>query len=434
MAAVSHFATRNFFLTIFATTIGLVPVARGDDKTEPKSPEAALKKLETAVKVKDHRTAVATLAIPEDKFGRTLVEKMRRHEDSCRELSDRLNKSFGLGDPYYSPVLEGLFRKFENVEILSVKKISESCTEFKLQERSPKGTAHEAKIEVVKQGDTWRVLFLDPAEAKKDPTGDVFIASMVGFFVDHLDGVIQALKAGKIRSRAEAMALLTEIPFGILGFTVEESKLIREKPVSHWVALLADKDSKILVRAARILVIEFRDEKAKNAALPVLRAALKDDNAEVRREAINGLRMLAGQQIGDTSVTDFIPLLKDSSVLVRSTAIEAVGDFRSEASAAVPTLEGLLKEDFWIVRYRVVEALAKIGKDARPAIPALFATLETASPSLKINIVGALFAIDPNAKVTAIAIKQAKEDSDEFVRLMVVEVERMMKHNKEDKE
>src|SRR5262249_48905554 len=79
-------------------------------------------------------------------------------------------------------------------------------------------------------------------------------------------------------------------------------------------------------------------------------------------------------RMGPKAVPVLTDLLPDRSV--RTVVVATLGEMRSDASSAVPSLTSRLDDENWWTRKMVCAALAKSGAPARSAIPALLKTYE----------------------------------------------------------
>ncbi len=94
------------------------------------------------------------------------------------------------------------------------------------------------------------------------------------------------------------------------------------------------------------------------SALPHLAQALADEDAEVRRLAVEGLGVLGTTVKG--AVSHLLRGLKDSSVTVRWTAAQALGNLGAAAREALPALEAARSDPSFTVRGAVEDALRRI--------------------------------------------------------------------------
>jgi len=107
------------------------------------------------------------------------------------------------------------------------------------------------------------------------------------------------------------------------------------------------------------------------AAVPALTEALDSDDSGIRRSAIDGLEEIGPK--ASAAVPALIRELKDETEnnhYLAAQALEAVGP------AAVPALVAALKDDNSVIRERVAGALGRIGPKAAVAVPALIVALK----------------------------------------------------------
>ncbi len=143
-------------------------------------------------------------------------------------------------------------------------------------------------------------------------------------------------------------------------------------------ALKSDKDTFVRRFSAQALGEIEADPKV---AVPALTAALKDDHKELVEAAVTSLG-----KMGEPAVPALISVLKnksdvpdkvgkkaptptDPTALVRTKAIEALGNMGPKAKSAVPVLSDALKD--MNVRIEAANALGNIGPDAKDAVTAL---------------------------------------------------------------
>ncbi len=145
-------------------------------------------------------------------------------------------------------------------------------------------------------------------------------------------------------------------------------------------ALKKDKDLSVRRFAAQALGDVEADPKS---AVPALSAVLKEgDKKELMEAAVTSLG-----KMGPTAVQPLMDVVKkkaaatpkdkgkkpmpatDPTALVRTKAIESLGNIGAKAKPAVPVLIDALKDAN--VRTEAAEALGNIGPDAKDAIPAL---------------------------------------------------------------
>ncbi len=125
-----------------------------------------------------------------------------------------------------------------------------------------------------------------------------------------------------------------------------------------------DSDTKARVEAARAL-----GAVGAYAAIPALRAAIKDETAIVR--------LMAAQSLIDLGVdaNAVLPTLTKAVKSAQSTeqlvAAQLLGELGPEAASAVVALHEALVDADSLATYRIAEALGRIGPGARNAVPLL---------------------------------------------------------------
>jgi hypothetical protein len=126
------------------------------------------------------------------------------------------------------------------------------------------------------------------------------------------------------------------------------------------------------------------------AAAPALAAALKDDDARVRRRAAEAL-----VSMGPAAAPTLVAALKDGDAGVRWWAAEALQRIGPGAEAAVPALAAALEDGDALVRRWAADTLGRIGPGAEAAVPALVAALEDGDAAVRRSAAGALRRIGP---------------------------------------
>lgn len=129
------------------------------------------------------------------------------------------------------------------------------------------------------------------------------------------------------------------------------------------------------------------------ASVPALARALRDPDADMRRDVAVALDVLGGgwwQFPDGGSRLDIRPALpallralQDSDPGVRAWAARDVGDIGAPAAAAVPRLRAMLRGPDAGSRAGACSALGAIGPAARVALPDLQRELSDASPAVR---------------------------------------------------
>ena len=144
-------------------------------------------------------------------------------------------------------------------------------------------------------------------------------------------------------------------------------------------------------------------------AVPALTAALADQSAEVRESTVFAL----GQLHAESAVEGLRQALKDSVPSIRSQAAFTLGQIHS--TAAVPGLLDALKDADATVRGQAAFALGQLG--SRDAVPGLIAALKDANADVRRQAAFALGQVGDAGAVDA--LMEALKDQDSDVRRTV---------------
>jgi HEAT repeat protein len=134
-------------------------------------------------------------------------------------------------------------------------------------------------------------------------------------------------------------------------------------------------------------------EQRASEALPVLLAALKDEDSTVRGGACTSLGKMG--PAAREAVLSLRAALKDENAFVRAYAAEALWQVDRQAQA-ITVLRELLKEEDFRVRILAADILGRMGKDARPALPTLRAALPREIEAVRRPMAEAVKKIDPD--------------------------------------
>jgi HEAT repeat protein len=137
---------------------------------------------------------------------------------------------------------------------------------------------------------------------------------------------------------------------------------------------LKSPSSEMRLYAARTVANSGIGDVAPPEALPFLTAALKDNDAAVRKNVVSALGSLGPAARG--AITDLLDKLKDSDADVRRNAAQAVTKIGVEGKGSVPILIELLKDRNIETRRASALLLAKLGPDGKEAAPALAEVLK----------------------------------------------------------
>jgi HEAT repeat protein len=139
------------------------------------------------------------------------------------------------------------------------------------------------------------------------------------------------------------------------------------------------------------------------ASVPALARALRDPDAQMRRDVVVALDVLGGGwwQFPGGSKLDIRPALpalvvalQDSDPGVRAWAAQDIGDMGAAAASAVPRLRAMLRSPDSGSRGSACNALGGIGFAARGALPDLRQALNDSSPEVRRAARDAIASID----------------------------------------
>jgi len=156
-----------------------------------------------------------------------------------------------------------------------------------------------------------------------------------------------------------------------------------------------------------------------NDAVPALIAALKDEDSDIRRSVVNALESIGAE--AKAVVPALIAALKDKDPHVRTSAATVLGNIGAEAKEAVPTLIAALKDEDPYVRVRATFALGNIGAEAKEAVPTLIAALKDENPYVRANAIDALESIGAEAKAVVPALTVTLKDEDSDIRAKAID-------------
>ena len=140
-------------------------------------------------------------------------------------------------------------------------------------------------------------------------------------------------------------------------------------------------------------------------AYETLVAALKDEDGDVRQQAAHSL----GQRGDSRAVDPLIGALKDVEPDVRQQAAFGLSQLR--AASAVPALQAALKDEDEDVRQQALFALSQIGD--RSAVPAFMLALKDTSEDVREQALFALSQLGDASAVPAILPLLAKDESED---------------------
>jgi HEAT repeat protein len=174
--------------------------------------------------------------------------------------------------------------------------------------------------------------------------------------------------------------------------------------------LLQDANEGVRMRIAENL--GFKTYPAEQA-VPLLRAALKDEWLCVRGSAAMSLEAYGAQAV--TAVPDLLNALADSEVEVRAISARALGEIGDKS--AVPFLITSLRDQAQLVRWFSACALGKFGTEAGLIVPALVAALKDKEPEVCRSAAAALGEIGPSAHIAVSSLRNLLHDKDWMLRV-----------------
>jgi HEAT repeat protein len=158
-------------------------------------------------------------------------------------------------------------------------------------------------------------------------------------------------------------------------------------------------------------------------AVPELIATLKDEDAEVRREAEFALGSIGPEAASATMA--LVERLSDEDEEVRHAACYALGKIGPNAKAALPALRKGLKTEDKFLRFASIWAMLKIHANKQEladlAVPLLVDALDDERAHIRVESAYTLGELGSSAKAAIAALKKAMDDDDEAVRVAVAE-------------
>ena len=131
----------------------------------------------------------------------------------------------------------------------------------------------------------------------------------------------------------------------------------------------------------------------KFAFLGVLIRAIRDENVEVRRLAMQALVEIGPR--GNKAVPALIEAIHDPDLIVRKSALFSLRSIGPDAQVAMPTLIELLQSEDWEAGSIAALALGGIGPAAESAIPVLRAAVD--NPNLRASAIIGLAGVGEKA-------------------------------------
>ncbi|MDZ7951898.1 HEAT repeat domain-containing protein [Nostoc sp. DedQUE09] len=224
--------------------------------------------------------------------------------------------------------------------------------------------------------------------------------------------------------------------------TARASQRIGSQAVSNLVKTLQNRDTKLRADAAHLL--GSIDKKVASKVIPNLITASKNDlDAEVRVCAVSALISIAGKDLNKSTpevkaVTPVvIAALKDSDTEVRLTALMAFQSMSftyssddnfnvkltNELKATIPVLMETLKDDNEQVRSNATSALSNMAKDTTSLFPVIIQALKDKNDLVRISAASILGRVgiwerksEEVVKAVPVLITALKEDKNAKVR------------------
>jgi HEAT repeat protein len=175
---------------------------------------------------------------------------------------------------------------------------------------------------------------------------------------------------------------------------------------------LKDEDAQIRLAAAQGIGARTRFE---SSALPVLRDALKDSDSQVRLAVVEAFRCI--HPGSESQILALASALIDSKLMIRKRAATELKWLASTAKPAVPALTLALRDKDQTVRRIAAEALGEIGPESKKAVKDLQNTLKDLDPLVRLAAAVALGRIGPLAKESSSSLAEALADPVETVRV-----------------
>jgi HEAT repeat protein len=149
-------------------------------------------------------------------------------------------------------------------------------------------------------------------------------------------------------------------------------------------------------------------------AVPALKVALKDENADVRMRAVRALGRIGHR--AQVNVPELAEMLGDRDRDVRIFAVKSLGMIGAPASESAAELAVTLMDKDEHVREVSAGTLRILDPSARSVLPALKEALENEDPKRRLLAVSALGRIGPAAKDAVSGLVKTLDDEDLEVR------------------
>lgn len=161
---------------------------------------------------------------------------------------------------------------------------------------------------------------------------------------------------------------------------------------------------------SRVVLIGFLGDLGTNGtpAIPVLQATLKDSDLIVRSSAAKALGMI--RQKPQEVVPALTVALADTNALVRQSAASSLGLYKQLAAPAMPALTRALQDPDSLVQAAAATALGNMRQEAAKSIPELVQLLENSNLDVRVSAGRALIQIGcTDFSATAAARKLSRE-------------------------
>jgi HEAT repeat protein len=197
--------------------------------------------------------------------------------------------------------------------------------------------------------------------------------------------------------------------FGVNGYGPEATQAILEMMRSYDPAIENSAEEEAPVVKAAFGAIH----KIGAAGVPTLVSAVKEENRNVRRFAIEVLGRLGGE--ARPALPELILAFKSEDLKTRQLAIQATGWIGQSNKELVAALIEALKAQDANIRYGAVVALGSLDESAQAAIPALLKILPEENPQMQSCAIQALRVIGAGAKAVP-AVSHLLRDENQNVR------------------
>jgi HEAT repeat protein/beta-lactamase regulating signal transducer with metallopeptidase domain len=190
--------------------------------------------------------------------------------------------------------------------------------------------------------------------------------------------------------RADGMRALGT--FGAHGYGAEATQAILEMMHGYdpGIENSGEEDTPVVSAGFRAI------SKIGAAAVPTLAAAVKDENRNVRRFAIDALRRMSSD--AQLALPALLQAFKNDDPATRRLAINAVGSIRRGTKEVIAALMEALNDKEERVRAAAASAFSWFGESAKPAIPALVKALADKDDLVRFRAIESLGSIGAGAR------------------------------------